>query len=120
MPGADGKPITPMPAALVALPHWPGKTAGQADVGWLFSHFLIALPLLFYFVCAEFFSTLGTLIGVTGAANLRRPDGSIPSATAAFGTDAVPRPSSARCWARRWSPRSSNPSRACRRAGAPG
>ena len=40
-------------------------------------------------MCAEFFSTLGTLIGVTGAANLRRPDGSIPSATAAFATDAT-------------------------------
>ena len=47
------------------------------------------LPLLFYFLCAEFFSTLGTLIGVTGAANLRRPDGSIPNATAAFATDAT-------------------------------
>ncbi len=47
------------------------------------------LPLLFYFFCAEFFSTLGTLIGVTGAANLRKPDGSIPNATAAFSTDAV-------------------------------
>jgi adenine/guanine/hypoxanthine permease len=59
------------------------------DVGYLFSHFVVALPLLFYFLCAEFFSTLGTLIGVTGAANLRRPDGSIPNATAAFATDAT-------------------------------
>ena len=50
---------------------------------------MLALPLLFYFVCAEFFSTLGTLIGVTGAANLRNPDGSIPNATAAFATDAT-------------------------------
>jgi AGZA family xanthine/uracil permease-like MFS transporter len=32
---------------------------------------------------------LGTLIGVTGAANLRQPDGSIPNATAAFATDAT-------------------------------
>ena len=59
------------------------------DFGYLFSHFVVALPLLFYFLCAEFFSTLGTLIGVTGAANLRRPDGSIPNATAAFATDAT-------------------------------
>ena len=88
VPGAGGKPVTPTPSSLVALPHFPSKTAGQADFGWLFTHFLVALPLLFYFVCAEFFSTLGTLIGVTGAGNLRRPDGSIPSATAAFATDA--------------------------------
>jgi adenine/guanine/hypoxanthine permease len=44
----------------------------------------VALPLLFYFLCAEFFSTLVTLIGVTGAASLRRVDGSIPNATTAF------------------------------------
>ncbi len=88
-PGAGGKMVTTPPSALFALPKWPAGTAGQLDFGWLFSHFLIAAPLLFYFVCAEFFSTLGTLIGVTGAANLREPDGSIPSATAAFSTDAI-------------------------------
>jgi hypothetical protein len=74
---------------LIAWPKWPASTFGQLDFKWLFSNFIIALPLLFYFVCAEFFSTLGTLIGVTGAANLRQPDGSIPSATAAFATDAT-------------------------------
>ena len=81
--------VTTAPAALVAWPKWPSGTFGQLDFEWLFSNFLVALPLLFYFVCAEFFSTLGTLIGVTGAANLRQPDGSIPSATAAFATDAT-------------------------------
>lgn len=89
VPLADGRMVTTAPAALLALPRWPSGTFGQLDFGWLFGHFLVALPLLFYFVCAEFFSTLGTLIGVTGAANLRRPDGSIPSATAAFATDAA-------------------------------
>ena len=89
VPLSDTKMVTTAPAALLAWPRWPTGTFAQLDFGWLFSHFLIALPLLFYFVCAEFFSTLGTLIGVTGAANLRRPDGSIPSATAAFATDAA-------------------------------
>jgi AGZA family xanthine/uracil permease-like MFS transporter len=88
-PGAGGKMVTTPPAALAAFPKWPAGTAGQLDFVWLFSHFLIAAPLLFYFVCAEFFSTLGTLIGVTGAAHLRETDGSIPSATAAFSTDAI-------------------------------
>ena len=88
-PGATGKMVTTPPATLLAWPKWPTGTFGQLDFIWLFTHFLIALPLLFYFVCAEFFSTLGTLIGVTGAANLRQPDGSIPSATAAFATDAI-------------------------------
>lgn len=89
IPGASGKMITTLPSSLIAWPKWPASTFAQLDFKWLFSNFLIALPLLFYFVCAEFFSTLGTLIGVTGAANLRKPDGSIPSATAAFTTDAT-------------------------------
>ncbi len=89
VPASEGKMVTTAPAAFIAWPKWPTGTFAQLDFKWLFSNFLIALPLLFYFICAEFFSTLGTLIGVTGAANLRRPDGSIPSATAAFATDAT-------------------------------
>jgi adenine/guanine/hypoxanthine permease len=89
VPAGAGKMVTTLPSALIAWPKWPSSTFGQLDFKWLFSNFLIALPLLFYFLCAEFFSTLGTLIGVTGAANLRNPDGSIPSATAAFATDAT-------------------------------
>lgn len=89
VPGANGKMVTSTPQALVSWPRWPTSTFMAMDIGYLFSHFLVALPLLFYFLCAEFFSTLGTLIGVTGAANLRRPDGSIPNATAVFATDAT-------------------------------
>lgn len=89
VPGAQGRMVTVWPASLLAWPRWPASTFMAMDFGYLFSHILLALPILFYFVCAEFFSTLGTLIGVTGAAGLRRPDGSIPSATAAFATDAT-------------------------------
>ncbi|SED22644.1 putative MFS transporter, AGZA family, xanthine/uracil permease [Rhizobiales bacterium GAS188] len=91
VPLSEGKMVTSAPAALMAWPKWPTSTFMALDFQWLlsWSNFIIALPLLFYFVCAEFFSTLGTLIGVTGAANLRRPDGSIPNATAAFATDAT-------------------------------
>ena len=89
VPGANGKMVTSMPSAILSWPRWPTSTFMALDVGYLFSHFIVALPLLFYFLCAEFFSTLGTLIGVTGAANLRKPDGSIPNATAAFATDAT-------------------------------
>jgi adenine/guanine/hypoxanthine permease len=89
VPAGAGKMVTTLPSALIAWPKWPASTFGQLDFKWLFSNFFIALPLLFYFLCAEFFSTLGTLIGVTGGANLRNPDGSIPNATAAFATDAT-------------------------------
>ncbi len=89
VPGAGDKMVTSVPSAIVSWPRWPTSTFFALDVGYLVSHFVLVLPLLFYFLCAEFFSTLGTLIGVTGAANLRRPDGSIPNATAAFATDAT-------------------------------
>ena len=89
VPGANGKMVTSVPSAILSWPRWPTSTFMALDVGYLVSHFVVVLPLLFYFLCAEFFSTLGTLIGVTGAANLRRPDGSIPNATAAFATDAT-------------------------------
>jgi AGZA family xanthine/uracil permease-like MFS transporter len=89
VPASESKMVTQAPSALMVWPKWPSGTFGQLDFKWLLSNFVIALPLLFYFVCAEFFSTLGTLIGVTGAANLRNPDGSIPNATAAFATDAT-------------------------------
>lgn len=89
VPLNETRMVTTLPTAIVSWPKWPASTFLAADFGYLFSNFLLALPLLFYFVCAEFFSTLGTLIGATGAANLRRPDGSIPNATAAFATDAT-------------------------------
>ncbi len=89
IPLNDTKMVTSAPSSILAFPKWPASTFLALDFGWLFSNFIIALPLLFYFICAEFFSTLATLIGVTGAANLRKPDGSIPSATAAFATDAT-------------------------------
>ena len=85
----DGTMVTTLPSAFFALPKWPASTFLALDFSYLVSHFLVTLPLLFYFLCGEFFSTLATLIGVTGAANLRRPDGSIPNATAAFATDAT-------------------------------
>lgn len=85
----DGTMVTTLPTAFFAMPKWPASTFLALDFGYLASHFLVVLPLLFYFLCGEFFSTLATLIGVTGAANLRRPDGSIPNATAAFSTDAT-------------------------------
>jgi AGZA family xanthine/uracil permease-like MFS transporter len=89
VPAGQGRMVTHLPAALFAWPRFPAGTFGRLDFGWLAAHFLLALPILFYFVCAEFFSTLGTVIGVTGAANLREPDGAIPRATAVFSTDAL-------------------------------
>ncbi|MFC0409469.1 NCS2 family permease [Roseomonas elaeocarpi] len=89
VPLPNGTMMTKAPGAFFALPHWPSSTFMALDFSYMFANFFVILPILFYFVCAEFFSTLATVIGVTGAANLRRPDGSIPNATAAFATDAT-------------------------------
>ncbi len=89
VPGAGARMVTTAPSAVLSMPRFPSSTFLALDFRYLFTHVFIVLPILFYFVCAEFFSTLGTLIGVTGAADLRRQDGSIPNATAAFATDAT-------------------------------
>src|SRR5260370_10068065 len=74
VPAANGKMVTSVPSAILSLPRWPTTTFLALPVGYLYSHFVVALPLLFYFLCAAFFSTRGTLICVTGAGNLPRPD----------------------------------------------
>lgn len=89
VPDGHGRMLTRLPAHLLAWPHLPTRTAFHLDFGYVASHFLLTLPLMFYFFCSEFFSTLGTVIGVTGAAGLREPDGSIPNATRTFVADAI-------------------------------
>ncbi|MBE9607215.1 NCS2 family permease [Acetobacteraceae bacterium H6797] len=88
VPLPNGQMMTRAPESIFAWPHWPASTFMALDFSYLFTHFFVVLPVLFYFLCGEFFSTLATLIGVTSAAGLRKPDGSIPNATAAFVTDA--------------------------------
>ncbi len=89
VPAGGGHMVTTPPAHFLAWPKWPASSFLALDFGYVARHLLLLLPLMFYFVCGEFFSTLGTLVGVTGAANLRRADGSFPNATAAFATDAT-------------------------------
>jgi AGZA family xanthine/uracil permease-like MFS transporter len=89
VPAGGGHMVTTPPAHVLAWPKWPASSFLALDFGYVARHLLLLLPLMFYFVCGEFFSTLGTLVGVTGAANLRRADGSFPNATAAFATDAT-------------------------------
>ena len=89
VPGAGGKMVTTRQLPCCRCRNGRPTRSWRSISVICSRHILITLPILFYFVCAEFFSTLGTLIGVTGAADLRRPDGSIPNATAAFATDAT-------------------------------
>src|SRR5260370_22396265 len=77
VPAGSGRMITTLPSSLIACPKWPASTFGQLDFMWLFSNFFIAFPLLFSFLCAECFSTLGALIAVTRAATPPTPDASI-------------------------------------------
>jgi AGZA family xanthine/uracil permease-like MFS transporter len=86
---AQGHPLTRLPRSVFAWPHWPGSTALHLDFGYVASHVLLTLPLMFYFFCSEFFSTLGTVIGVTGAVRPAQAGGAIPNATRVFAADAL-------------------------------
>ncbi|MBB3174165.1 AGZA family xanthine/uracil permease-like MFS transporter [Endobacter medicaginis] len=66
----DGRAIAALPARLVAWPHFPSSIALHADFAWVFTHFALCAPVMIYFFCSEFFSTLGTLITVTEGTGL--------------------------------------------------
>jgi len=89
VPDGKGAMLTRLPDRLVGLPHWPSATALQPDFAFVASHLLICAPMMIYFFCSEFFSTLGTLVGATGQLEARNPDGSLPGATRVFAADAL-------------------------------
>jgi AGZA family xanthine/uracil permease-like MFS transporter len=66
VPGGHGAMLTRRPAEVLAWPRWPAGTAFQPDFGFVARHLLLCLPLMLYFFCSEFFSTLGSLVGATG------------------------------------------------------
>ncbi len=89
VPGGDGQMLTRWPAQLFDWPHWPSHTALQPDFGFLASHLLLCAPLLLYFFCSEFFSTLGTIIGTAGVAGSNRDDDAALAMTPVFVADAL-------------------------------
>jgi len=87
--GAAGVPlgVTHLPASFVALPHGIDPVAFKLDVAGALS--LAALPYLFAFFAAEFFSTLGTTLAVGAKANLLDERGNLPNINRPFLVDSI-------------------------------
>lgn len=86
VPGTAGQNLTAWPAQGLSWPHWPGHTALQPDFAFILAHPLLCAPLMLYFFCSEFFSTLGTVVSAAGA---RRDVHSVSAMTPVFVADAL-------------------------------
>lgn len=79
--------ITKMPETVFQLPPSPFEIFFQVD--WLSALKLSFFPLLFTFFVGDFFSTLGTVLGVGAKANLLDENGDLPDIQKPFLVDAV-------------------------------
>ncbi len=79
--------ITQVPDSLITLPPSIAPIAFKLDIigalKWSF------FPLMFTFFVGDFFSTLGTLLGVSAKANLLDEDGNLPNINKPFLVDAI-------------------------------
>ncbi len=64
-----------------------GEVAFKADIPGVFT--LVNIPILIFFIFSDFFSTLGTSLGLAGKAGLLDEDGNLPGISRVFLTDAV-------------------------------
>lgn len=79
--------VTQLPERFISLPSGISDIAFQLD----FSHILSikVLPILFVFFVGDFFSTLGTLLGVSEKAGLLDENGDLPEIQKPFTVDAL-------------------------------
>ena len=79
--------VTPLPDSLVSLPPSISPIAGELDVlGALRFSFI---PLMFVFFSGDFFSTMGTLLGVANQADMLDEDGNLPEIEKPFLVDGL-------------------------------
>ena len=83
-----GPHVTNPPSGFIGLPASLGPTLGKLDLGYLFTHFAHALPLLLTLLIVDLFDNLGTLIAVTKRAGLLDADGRLPRMGRALAADA--------------------------------
>ncbi|MFD2617515.1 NCS2 family permease [Terrilactibacillus laevilacticus] len=79
--------ITKVPHSLIQLPPNPSSIIFQVD--WLSALKLSFFPLMFSFFAGEFFSTLGTVLGVSGKAGLLDKNGNLPNIQKPFLVDSI-------------------------------
>nr|WP_315218876.1 NCS2 family permease [uncultured Duganella sp.] len=86
---AEGRPLTRLPDHWFGVPAFTGELLFALDFRGFFSHFMMLLPVTLYFLLIEFFSGTATMFGVIRSAGLLKPNGDLPSARAAFASDAL-------------------------------
>ncbi|UOQ46619.1 NCS2 family permease [Gracilibacillus caseinilyticus] len=79
--------ITQMPDSFFELPPSPSDIVFQVD--WMEALKWSFFPLMFTFFVGDFFSTVGTLLGVGGKAGMLNKDGNLPDIKKPFLVDAV-------------------------------
>lgn len=79
--------ITKMPTSFISLPPDPSPILFQMD--WLGALKWAYFPLIFTFFTGEFFSTMGTVLGVGGKAKLLDENGNLPDIQKPFLVDSV-------------------------------
>lgn len=79
--------ITKIPESFIALPTGIGEIALKLDFSNILS--IKVLPILFVFFVGDFFSTLGTLLGVSEKAGLLDENGDLPNIQKPFLVDAL-------------------------------
>ena len=91
-PALPGAPVagrvTNLPAAVMSAPSSLAPTFLKFDLGFLFTHFAQALPLMLTLLMVDLFDNLGTLIAVTKRAGLLDADGNLPRLGRVFAADA--------------------------------
>lgn len=88
VPGANGQPLTQMPARLVDAPASLAPTFLAFDFGYVFANFRQALPLILAFLFVDLFDNMGTLIGVCSRLGFLDKDGKLPGIGRALTADA--------------------------------
>jgi AGZA family xanthine/uracil permease-like MFS transporter len=86
---ANGQAVTRWPEQFVALPTMTSAVFFAFDFHDFFAKFFLLLPVTLYFLLSEFFSGTATLLAITRRAHLMTASGEMPSARAAFASDAL-------------------------------
>lgn len=89
VPAADGKGmVTPIPNGILNLPASLAPTFLKLDLGYFWTNFLSALPVVLAILFVDLFDNMGTLIGVSKRAGLLDMEGNLPKIGQAFMADA--------------------------------
>ena len=78
-----------IPSAVFALPDLSVNMIGQFDFGFIGSHFIDFVVIVFAFLFVDVFDTLGTLIGCASKADMLDEEGKLPGIKGALLADAV-------------------------------